>query len=721
MSTTATSTAPRRRRVRTPVRLQMEATECGAASLGIVLAHYGRWVDLEELRDTCGITRDGSNARSVKDAAKHYGMQVTARRCEPADLQKYDLPVIVYWRFEHFLVVEGWSPDGWYLNDPAIGHRMCSHEEFDQSFTGVALIMTPGPDFRTGGRPPHLVGRLGRFLVGSRDGVVLIGVLGILLIVPQIILPGLARLFVDWLSGGPPVTLTTLLAAMALVAVLQGTLIGLQGAIGMRLATKLSIVLQSRMVARLLQLPAQFHALRGSATLAQRATQPGNVATTMSGVFSTLIVGVISSGTAILLLLLTYPPAGLVGVVALATVIIVLQTTSRRRRTLAMRMVREQVDVATISVGTLSQVEVIKAAGAEDHATARWTAAHNRFLAATQELGERTVFSGLLPVFVITVGNAAVTIVGLLGVSQGVLTLGGFVAVQTLLGLALAPAAAIVGQMQQAETLTGELDQIDDILHTPVPEPTTPTPDEPRPPTIAGHLRIADVTFGYDPARPPLVRDLSLDIAPGRRLALVGPSGCGKSTVARLVVGLYEPWSGEILVDDRPRAWWPPQVLHHEIALVDQDPIVFAGSFRDNITLWNPTIGEAEIIQAAVDAALHDDIARRPGSYDAILREGGEDLSGGQRQRLEIARALVRNPAVVVMDEATSALDAATEAHIDAAIRRRGATCLIVAHRLSTVRDADEILVLDDGIVVERGTHDDLIAAGGAYERLVSS
>lgn len=434
-----------------------------------------------------------------------------------------------------------------------------------------------------------------------------------------------------------------------------------------------------------------------------------------------MVVGVISSTTAILLLLLSYPPAGLVAVVALTSVIVVLQAASRRRRTLAMRMVREQVDVATVTVGALSQVEVIKAAGAEDHATARWTAAHNRFLAATQELGERTVFSSLLPTFVITVGNAGVTIVALGGVASGTLTLGGFVAVQTLLGLALAPAATIVNQMQQAETLTGELDQIDDILNTSIPAVVTTAPDDERPATISGGIQIADVTFGYDRGRAPLIQDLSLRIAPGHRVALVGPSGCGKSTVARLLVGLYEPWRGEILVDGHPRTWWPDAVLHREIALVDQDPVIFAGSFRDNITLWDPTIGEAQIIQAAKDAALHDDIARRPGSYDAQLREGGEDLSGGQRQRLEIARALVRDPAVLVLDEATSALDAATEAHIDAAVRRRGAASLIVAHRLSTVRDADEILVLEAGIVVERGTHATLLTQGGFYHRLVAT
>ncbi len=716
-----TKVPPRRLRVRTPVRLQMEATECGAAALGIVLAAHGRWVDLADLRDACGISRDGSNARSIKDAAVSYGLQVSARRCEPEDLKRHPMPAIVFWRFEHFLVVEGWSPDGWFLNDPAVGRRTVSDEEFNSSFTGVALFLTPGPDFQRGGSPPRLMRRLSQYLVGSRDGVVLIGLLGILLIVPQLLVPGLARLFVDWLSGGPQVQVMTLVAAMAFAAALQAALVGMQGTLGMRLATKISIVLQSRMVARLLQLPAQFHAVRGSAAMAQRAVQPGNVAATVSGLFSTLIVGVLSSTTAILLLLLTYPPAGVVALIALIAVITALLVASRRRKVLAMRMIREQVDVATATVGTLSQISVVKAAGAEDHATSRWNSAHNRFLAASQQMGEQTVIPGLIPMFVVTVGNAAVTIVGLIGVTNGSLTLGGFVAVLTLLGLALSPAASVVGQLQQAETLAGELDQIDDILNTAVPTTELTEPQPPKPAVLSGHITMTDVTFGYDNRRPPLLRDLTLAIEPGSRIALVGASGCGKSTVARLLAGLYDPWSGEILIDGHPRRWWPDRVLTREIALVDQDPVVFAGSVRDNITLWDPTIGEADIIRAAMDAALHDDIARRPGSYDATLREGGEDLSGGQRQRLEIARALVRDPAILILDEATSALDAATEAHIDTAIRRRGASCLIVAHRLSTVRDADEIVVLHDGVAVERGTHSELLARGGRYHELVTS
>ncbi|MDZ7576971.1 MAG: cysteine peptidase family C39 domain-containing protein [Candidatus Nanopelagicales bacterium] len=716
---TSTAAASRRHREKTPARLQMEATECGAASLGIVLAHYGKWVPLEELRDACGISRDGSNALAVKIAAQKYGMEVMARRSQPETLKTRTLPAIVFWRFDHFLVVEGWSPDGWYLNDPALGHRTCSDEEFDESFTGIVLEMTPGPEFVRGGRPPRLVSRLASYLTGSRDGVLLIALLGLLLVIPQILVPGIARLFVDWLQGGPVVQVPSLLAALAFAALMQAALIGLQGAVGMRLATKLSVVLQSKLVARLFLLPANFHAMRGAGALAQRALQPARVAATVSTMFSTMVVGVISSSTAVALMVFAYPPAGAVAVAAVAFVVLAMASASRRRRTLAMRMVREQTEVATIAVTSLSQLEVIKASGAEDHLGARWTAAHNRFLAALQQLGERTVGIDLLPVFLITVADAAVTVVGLLGVTKGQLTLAGFVAVQTLLGLALAPAAMVVAQFQQAEMLSGELDQIDDVLQTKLPDIEVDASGEPRPAFVVGDLRLDGLVFGYDRNRPPLLTDLDLHIAPGSRVALVGPSGCGKSTVARLVIGLYQPWEGAVMVDGKPRQWWPEEVLHHDMAIVDQDPVIFAGTFRDNITLWDPTIDDAAVVQAVKDAALHDEIARRPGSYEAQLREGGGDLSGGQRQRLEIARALVRNPALLIMDEATSALDAATEAHIDAAIRRRGASSLIIAHRLSTVRDADEIIVLDKGQVVQRGRHVDLVAVDGPYRRLV--
>ena len=716
------SAVPSHRRVRTPERLQMEATECGAASLGIVLAHYGRWVSLEELRDACGISRDGSNARMVKDAAVQFGLQVRARRAEPETLKTMNLPVIVYWRFNHFLVVEGWTPKGWYLNDPAVGHRTCTDEEFDEAFTGIVLEPTPGPDFVRGGAAPKTLRRLADHLTGSRDGVVLMAVIGLALIVPQILVPGLARVFVDALAGQSAISVPAVVGSLVFAAMLQATLIGLQGSVGLRMAMKINVLLSSAMASRLLRLPVQFHALRGASTLAFRAAQPEAVATTAASLFSTVTVAVLSSATAAVVLVVTYPPVGVVAAVALALIIGSQRVVAARQRTLALRIVREQSDVAVITATALGQIEVVKASGAEDALIARWTRAHDRLLAATQEMGERVGVMSLLPGTISTIAGIAVTLTALIGVMNGTLSLGGLVAVQTLNGLVLGSVPLAVSQVQQAQTLTGQLDQIDDVLKT-KPDPRLAdwgvTSAHDAPIAVQGRLELRSVSFGYLRGGQPLVRDLDLVLTPGKRVALVGPSGCGKSTVSRLVVGWYEPWSGEILVDGRPRSHWPESVLSSYLAVVDQDPVIFSGTIRDNITMWNQTIPEADVIAAATDACLHDDIVRRPGAYEARLSEFGGDLSGGQRQRLEIARALVRNPALIVLDEATSALDAATEAAVDAAIRRRGSAALVIAHRLSTIRDCDEIIVLDRGNVVERGTHADLLDLDGAYARLV--
>lgn len=714
--------APVRRRVRTPERLQMEATECGAASLGIVLAHYGRWVSLEELRDACGISRDGSSGRMVAQAATEYGLTVRALRAEPAMLKSLALPLIVFWRFNHFLVVEGWSPSGWHLNDPAVGRRVCTDAEFDEAFTGVVLELTPGPDFVRGGRAPKPITRLSRHLTGSRDGVALMALIGLVLIVPQILVPGLARAFVDALAGASAISIPGVIGALVFAAVLQATLIGLQGSVGLRMAMKLYALLSSAMIDRLLRLPVQFHALRGASALAFRAQQPEAIASTAASLFSTVTVAMISSVTAAVVLTVAYPPVGLVAAIALVLIILSQRLVASRQRTLALRIVREQSDLSVITATALAQVEVVKASGAEDALIARWTRAHDRLLAATQELGERVGVVSLIPGTITAVAAIAVTLTALAGVANGDLSLGGLVAVQTLNGLVLGSIPAAVAQVQQAQSLNGQLDQVDDVLET-APDPRLvdwgAAAGEDTPLAVQGRLELRAVTFGYVPGGMPLIRDLDLTLVPGKRIALVGPSGCGKSTVSRLVVGWYEPWAGEILIDGRPRSQWPESVLSSFISIVDQDPVIFSGTIRDNITMWNPTIPEADVIAAAKDACLHEDIVRRPGAYEARLSELGADLSGGQRQRLEIARALVRNPSLIVLDEATAALDAATEANVEAAIRRRGAAALVIAHRLSTIRDCDEIIVMDHGSVVERGTHADLMALDGAYATLV--
>lgn len=721
---TLTGKGPAHRKpVPTPERMELAPTESGAACLAILLAHYGRWVSLEEARDACGVSRDGSSAESVARAAESYELQPVITSAEPQDLAAMSMPVILHWRFKQFVVLEGRSRKGWLLNDPAVGHRICSADEFDEAFTGTVITVTPGPRFEQGGSSPRTLQRLGAHLTGSRDGVALMALIGVILIIPAIVVPGLARVFVDAITGASAAGASEILGALVLAAILQAVLVGLQGSIGVRLANKVSVLLSAAMMDRLLRIPMQFYDLRGPSTLNQRAAQPNIVATTVASLFSTLVIAVLSSTTAAVVLLLAYWPAGLVALFSLGVIVGFRRSARARRRTLAQRSVRGQSDVAVITATALAQIEVIKASGAEDAIVSKWARAHDRMLAATQELGEQTSVLLFLPRVITAVAGIAVTFTALYGVSVGALSLGGLVAVQTLNGLVLGSIPSAVTQLEQAENLTGQLDQIDDVLNT-APDPRLVEPldaDVQDHPAVNGDLSLHGVSFGYNPSEPPLIADLDLHLTPGKRIALVGPSGCGKSTVSRLVVGWYRPWSGEVRIDGRPRDEWPESVLTSFVAFVEQDPSIFSGTIKDNISMWNETIPEADLIAAAKDASLHDDIVKRPGAYESVLAEQGDDLSGGQRQRLEIARALARNPSLIVLDEATSALDAATEAAVDAAIRRRGAAVLIIAHRLSTIRDCDEIIVLNRGKVVERGTHGELIAQQGAYAELVRS
>jgi NHLM bacteriocin system ABC transporter peptidase/ATP-binding protein len=714
----------RRTRVRTPEQQQMAPSESGAASLGILLAAAGRWVPLEELRDACGVTRDGTTPEAVAAAAGTYGLDAEIRQVDAATLVRGPFPVIATWRSGHFLVVEGVSSRGWYLNDPAIGHRVASSDEFEQAYGGTAIRATPGPGFQRGGSAPGALRRLAAQLHGSYDAIALVGLIGLVLVVPTVLIPGLGRVFVDALAGQAVIGVPAVIGALILAAVLQAVLIGLQASIGLRLAMKVTVLLGARVMDRLLRLPMQFAFLRGPSALNQRAQQPEVIATTVASLFSTVAVAVLSSTTAAIILVIAYPPGGLVAIVSLVILIGFRRFARKKRRSLAQRIVRDTTEVAVVTATTLGQIEVIKATGAEDTMVARWARAHDRLQAATQELGEKTSIIMYLPKVISSLAATAVTLTALAGVNNGSLSLGGLVAVQTLNGLVLGSIPAAVTQLEAAQNLGGQLDQIDDVLNTP-PDPRLVGTATQRPPvgeeTVSGDLELIDVTFGYDRNAPPLVNGLNLHLTPGKRIALVGPSGCGKSTVSRLVVGWYDPWSGVMLVDGRPRDDWPEEVLTSYIAIVEQDPTIFSGTFRDNITMWNPTIPEADVIRAAQDACLHEDIVKRPGGYDAVLAEQGDDLSGGQRQRLEIARALARNPSLIVLDEATSALDAATEAAVDAAIRRRGSAVLVIAHRLSTIRDCDEIIMLDRGNVVERGTHDELVGGDGPYARLVRS
>jgi NHLM bacteriocin system ABC transporter peptidase/ATP-binding protein len=714
----------RPRRLRTPTILQMEAVECGAAALAMVLAHFGRFVPLEELRLACGVSRDGSKANNVLKAARKYGLVAKGFRREPEPLRELPLPMIIHWNFNHFVVLEGFAAGRVYLNDPAAGPTVVSDAEFDQAFTGVALTFERGEGFAAGGEKVGLLKPLRRRLAGMSLAITFAVLAGVALLVPGLVAPTFNKIFVDEvLVKGLSSWLKPLLIVMGTAALITFGLTALQQHYLLRLENRLSLSTSSRFFWHVLRLPVEFFTQRYAGEIGNRVSINDKIAKLLSGDLATTVLNVMVIAMYALLMLQYDVVLSVVSMVVATLNIAALRFASRTRTVLNQRMLQDRGKLMGTAMGGLQTIETLKAGGSESDFFARWSGYQAKVVNAFQQLQFSTLLLSAVPPFLLSLNTALVLGLGALRVMDGHLTMGMLVAFQTLMLSFLMPINRLVTLGGQLQEITGDMNRLDDVLRAEV-DPSSedrgiaPAAGQPK---LDGYLKLAGVTFGYSRLDPPLIENFSLSLTPGSRVALVGSSGSGKSTVAKLVSGLYEPWSGEILFDGRPRREIPRAVMTHSVSVVDQDISMFEGSIRDNLTLWDRTVPEPDVVQAAKDASIHEDLAVRLGGYSAPLEEGGRNFSGGQRQRMEIARALVLNPRLLVLDEATSALDPTTEQTIDDNLRRRGCTCLIIAHRLSTIRDCDEIIVLERGKVAERGTHEALARANGPYARLIAS
>ena len=722
---------------KTPVVMQMEALECGAASLTMILAYYGKWIPLERLRADCGVSRDGSNAKNILKAAQSYGLDVRAIRCEPNQLSEYaTFPCIVHWEFNHFIVVNGVKGDRVSVNDPARGNYVMTMEAFDEGFTGICLMFSPGEDFQPEGKPKSVLAFARKRLAGAESAIVFVLLTTIISALTGIIFSGFARVFLDQLlTGRDPQWLTPFLAGFAGIAVLQITAAWIQAVYAIRINGKLAVVGNSSYLWKVLHLPVEFFTQRMAGDIHQRQITNETIAGDLVNTIAPLVLQTAMMIFYLAVMFRYSPLLSAVGLAALAGNVWVSRIISGKRVNATRVMMRDSGNLAAATVSGIEMIESIKSSGAENGYFEKWSGYQASVNTQTVRFQRINQYLGLIPALLTTLANVLVLSLGVWLCMRGEFTTGMVFAFQGFLTAFMAPAQSLISADQTFQEMRTRMERVEDVMEYRSPAETVreaenPSDDAPADTDseetegegkLTGAVSLRHVTFGYSRLAPPLIQDFSMELPQGSKVAFVGASGCGKSTLSKLISGLYQPWEGEILFDGKPMNKIDRSVFTGSVAVVDQDIILFEDTIANNIKMWDESIEDFEMIMAARDAQLHEDIMQRNGGYQYRITEGGRDFSGGQRQRMEIARVLAQDPTIIILDEATSALDAKTEFDVVNSIRDRGVTCIVVAHRLSTVRDCDEIIVLDKGKVAERGTHEELMALGGAYAKLVSS
>ncbi|MEU8970559.1 NHLP family bacteriocin export ABC transporter peptidase/permease/ATPase subunit [Streptomyces monashensis] len=716
---------PSGRTVRTPTVLQMEAVECGAASLAMVLGHYGRHVPLEELRIACGVSRDGSRASNLLKAARSYGLTAKGMQMDLAALAEVAAPAILFWEFNHYVVYDGmgrrFGRRGVYINDPAKGRRFVPMEEFDGSFTGVVLVLEPGDGFSKGGRKAGVLGAMPARLRGTAGTLPAAVLASLLLVAVGAAVPALSRTYIDtFLIGGRTSLLGVLFASMGTCVLLTLVLTWLQQANLLHGRIISSTLSSARFLRHLLRLPVTFFSQRSPADLVQRLQSNDQVAETLARDLAAAGVDAIVVVLYAVLLYTYDPQLTFVGIGVALLNVVAMRLVVRLRATRTAKLRADTARLTNTSYTGLQLIETMKATGGEDGYFRKWAGQHATTLEEQQRLGVPSAWLGVVAPTLATFNSALILWIGGMKAVEGHISIGLLVAFQSLVARFTAPLTRLNGVAGRIQDFAADVARLKDVENFQA-DPLYARPggggDSTR--RLHGHIELENITFGYSPLDKPLLSGFDLTVGPGQQVALVGGSGSGKSTVSRLISGLYTPWDGVIRIDGRRLDDIPRGALASSVSFVDQDVFLFEGSVRDNIALWDPSIPDEAVVEALKDAALYDVVMRRPGGVHSKVEQDGHNFSGGQRQRLEIARALVRRPSILVLDEVTSALDAETELVVMDNLRRRGCACVVIAHRLSTVRDSDEIVVLQHGTVVERGRHEELVAHGGAYAALV--
>ena len=709
--------------VKVPVVMQLEATECGAASLAMITAYFEKWLPLEKTRQDCAVSRDGSNAKNILLAARSYGLEAHAYSADVDSLRSDGpFPCIIHWGFNHFVVLDGFKNGKAYINDPARGFVKVSMDEFDKQFTGVMLVFEPGESFEPSGKKKSVLQFARQRLRGTGTAVAFVVLTTIISSLLSVIQPGFSRFFLDRLLTGNNLNLVSgfflFMSAFTLVKIFISWI---QCVYSVKIQGKMAAVGNASFLWKVLHLPMHFFSQRLSSDIANRQSTNAGIA---GGLINTLAPLVLNTGMMIFYLVVMIRYSVMLTAVGIASVVINLfmsRYISEKRVNIMRVQARDAGKLSANTVSGIGMIETLKACGAEDGYFEKWAGLQASVNAQTVAYTRLNTYLGIIPSLVSGLSSIAVTGLGVALILKGQFTVGMVMAFQGLLTSFTAPANTLISAGQTLQEMTTQMERLDDVMTYP-DDPSFGAESAPEESgKLTGKLEMRHVTFGYARLAEPLLKDFNLTLEPGKKVAFVGPSGCGKSTLARLISGLYQPWEGEILFDGRPISQIDRATFTGSVAVVDQDISMFDDTIASNIKMWNRSIEDFEMILASRDACIHEDVMLREGGYQHKLLEDGKDFSGGQRQRLEIARALAQEPTLLIMDEATAALDAKTEYDVVKRITDRVITCVVIAHRLSTIRDCDEIVVLDHGRVVERGTHAQLYANGGLYTQLVCS
>lgn len=709
-----------------PVVMQLEYLECGAASLAMILAYYNKWIPLEQVRSDCGVSRDGSNAKNIVVAARHYGLEANGYKIEPEVIREKGIfPCIIHWNFNHFVVLDGFKGNKAYLNDPARGAYSVSMEEFDKSFTGVCLMFEPGENFKPEGAPKSVWSFAKKRLVGTGAAVAFTALSAVIAELMQLISPGFSRVFLDrLLTRQNPEWVIPFFILLFLFSLVQITVSAIQAVYSRRINGKMAVVGNTEYIWKVLNLPMNFFSQRMAGDIQSRQESNSIIAGTLIDTLAPLALKVVMMFFYLIIMIRYSVILTFVGITSLVINAVVSNIISKKRVNVSRIATMDSAKLSSTTVSGVEMIETIKASGAENGFFTKWSGYQANVNVQQNKLDKINSYLGMIPSLVSMLANNVVLFLGVYLVINGEFTVGMVMAFQGFLGNFMSPAMMLVSTGQTITEMRTKMERIEDVMEYKTEEiflPETASDDDACYKKLSGKVEIKNVSFGYAPLGNPVIYDFNLNLEPGKSVAIVGASGSGKSTMSKLISGLYQPWNGEILFDGKSLSQIKKSVFYSSLAVVDQDIILFEDTIANNIKMWDESIEDFEMIMAAKDAQLHYEIMQRPGGYNHKLTEGGKNLSGGQRQRVEIARVLAQDPTIIILDEATSALDAKTEYEVVKSIKDRGISCIVIAHRLSTIRDCDEIIVLEDGIIVDRGTHDELMKNSIVYQELVTN